>query len=129
MRLFFCFSILLVNSLHAQKTEILHAYNSNWEAIEDINNASFIMSTIKENDSLYTCRYYHILGPMIYLESYKDKALEIPNGFFAWYDTTGRIDSLGYVHNGKKNGKWVYGFNDSGKTKIKATLISQNSPV
>lgn len=116
----FCISFFIVISVCAQKNEILHAYNNKWEAIEDITKASFIMSTVKENDSLFTCRYYNILGPILYLESYKDEALEIPNGFFAWYDSTGRIDSLGFVHNGKKNGKWIYGFNDSGKIKIES---------
>lgn len=122
MKILYCFfiSFFLLSTIHAQKNEIIHAYDSSWEPIKEIEKASYFMSTIKENDSLYTCRYYHILGPMIYLESYKDEALEIPNGFFAWYDTTGRIDSLGYVHNGKKNGKWTYGFNDSGKAKIES---------
>lgn len=121
MRLFFCFcfSVLFMIILPAQKGETLYAYNSDWSPTKNLKTAAYIMSVTKESDSLYVCRNYNIFGPMLSWESYKDSAFEIPNGLFAWYNKNGKIDSMGQVHNGKKTGEWNAEFSDSLHPKIK----------
>ncbi|MBY0480490.1 MAG: energy transducer TonB [Chitinophagaceae bacterium] len=120
MKLFFClcFTLGLFSLINAQETARLYTFNSDWTPAKSMEVATYFMTAEKENDTLYACRYYNMRGPMILWESYKDSALEKPNGLFAWYDKKGKLDSLGQVHNGKKDGEWTYGFSDSGEAII-----------
>jgi hypothetical protein len=115
MKLFVCMflSLTLFANLRAQKGESLYAYKEDWSPAKTLDSARFIMSALKENDTLYTCRYYNIYGPMISWESYKDAAFEIPNGTFIWYNLNGEIDSSGTFLNGKK-----ITFNNNSKTEV-----------
>jgi hypothetical protein len=63
---------------------------------------------VVKEDSIYVCRYYNLYGPMIKMESYSDEALTIPMGRFVWYSDKGRLDSTGFVFEGKKDGSWNY---------------------
>jgi protein TonB len=86
----------------AQKGETLYAYKKDWSPTSSLDSAFFVMSVVKESDTLYTCRNYQIYGPMISWESYKDAALEIANGDFIWYNIKGEKDSSATFLNGQK---------------------------
>ncbi len=108
MKLFFCllFTSSVLTSLHAQKGENFYMYKEDWSPAKEIDSARFIMSSFKENDTLYICRYYNIYGPLISWESYKDAAFQIPNGKFVWYNLKGEIDSARSFLNGKPLPRW-----------------------
>ena len=98
--------------------DVFYVFKKDWSPAEGIKDAAYFMQPLKENDTTYVCRYYQKLGPMVKQESFKDSNLTIPNGFFAWYNKKGMIDSSGYVVNGKKDHQWQYFKND-----VKAYMI------
>lgn len=113
--LLLCFSI---SSLFAQDGQSVFIYNKDWSPAKNIRQAVYLMHQVKENDTVYICRYYRKEGPMVKWETYRDSALEIPNGRFAWYNEKGRLDSLGTVANGKKDKNWFYNYDDSGRARL-----------
>lgn len=104
MKSFFClFLFTTVFFLaHAQKGEKLYAFKKDWSPTASLDSASYVMSVLKENDTLYVCRNYQIYGPMISWESYKDAALDTANGDFIWYNINGEKDSSATFLNGQK---------------------------
>jgi hypothetical protein len=100
--------------LHAQrkKKDKLNAsfylYNKDWSAAKSLDDAVYFMESIKENDSLYVCRYYNKLGPIVKQTSFLDSALTMPNGRFCWYNAKGDLDSVGLVYRRRKDNYWSY---------------------
>jgi protein TonB len=88
--------------------EVFYLFKSDWSPAKNIDKAAYFEQVVKENDTIYACRYYSKNGPMIKQESFRDDKLEIPNGVFLWYAKSGKLDSMGYVYNGKKDGEWKY---------------------
>jgi protein TonB len=103
---------ILFSDCRAQKEEI-YFYKQGGAAAKNINEAFYFMHLVIENDTTYTCRYYQRAGPMIKLETFRDSALDVPHGVFAWYNAKGRLDSTGNVYRGLKDKNWAYGFDDS----------------
>lgn len=66
------------------------------------------MLKVKENDTTYVCRYYQAKGPLIRWETYKNEALSIANGTFAWYNISGNIDSMVTYNNNNRTGTLNY---------------------
>lgn len=101
-------------SAHAQKKKkdkldpSFYLYKADWSDAASIDEATYFMESTKESDSLYICRYYNKLGPMIRQESYLDAALSMPNGRFCWYNAKGDLDSIGQVYKQKKDSYWYY---------------------
>ncbi len=120
--LFISFAILIFSSfiqpLHAQKknkkdeTESFYLFKNDWSGASDLASADYFMQVVKINDSVYICRYYNKNGPMVKQESFKDGKFTIPNGLFCWYNNNGYLDSMGWVKNGHKDGRWTYYRND-----------------
>lgn len=104
----------------AQKGETLYAFKKDWSPTASLDSAAYVMSVLKENDTLYTCRNYQIYGPMISWESYKDAALETAHGDFIWYNIKGEKDSSATFLNGQK-----VSFDDNTKP---VTQHSNNKP-
>ncbi len=104
MKLVFCLFLFTTACFYAQaqKGETLYAYKKDWSPTSSLDSAFFVMSVVKESDTLYTCRNYQIYGPMISWESYKDAALEVANGDFIWYNLKGEKDSSASFLNGQK---------------------------
>ncbi len=106
---FFVFSTSVLN---AQNDELFFLYKKDWSDAKDIKEASYFMHMLKENDTSFVCRYYNVTGPMLKLETYKDRELTVPMGTFSWYSEKGWLDSTGLVYNGRKDGNWYYMKND-----------------
>jgi hypothetical protein len=85
-----------------------YLFKKDWSAAKNINQATYFMQLIHENDSTYICRYYNKLSSMIRQESYLDSGFTIPNGRFCWYNQNGSLDSTGLVNRKRKNGLWMY---------------------
>lgn len=100
--------------LHAQRKKkdkldaSIYLFNKDWSGAKSLDDAVYIMESIKENDSLYVCRYYNKLGPMVKQESFLDSEWAIPNGRFCWYNAKGDLDSVGLVYRGRKDSYWTY---------------------
>lgn len=109
---FFC------NESHSQSSGYIEYFKKDWSPAKDYDQATYFMHALKENDTTYILKYYQKTGPMVKWETYKDSSFEIPNGRFAWYNTKGKLDSMGMVVNGRKHKNWYYGLDDSLHSKV-----------
>lgn len=66
----------------------------------------------KLSDTAWQWKYYNYSGPLISVETYRDEQMTIPNGYFAYFDVEGTVDSSGFTLNGKRDKTWYY-FTDS----------------
>jgi antitoxin component YwqK of YwqJK toxin-antitoxin module len=103
-----CFISMFLITTAQKSNEQFFAFKEDWSPANSIDRATYFMYKQKENDTTYSCRFYHKNGPMIRCETYRDNELQIPHGRFAWYNSTGHIDSTGLVSYGKKDGFWEY---------------------
>jgi protein TonB len=106
----------------AQQTDSYYIFDGNWNPIKNINRAKFLMHTAKVNDTCWQWDYYNFKGPLIKIESYRDADGKVPNGFFAYYNNAGYLDSCGYVVNQRKDRLWTYFQGDSGKVYFTQTF-------
>ena len=84
--------IFPINKTFSQKTnENFYVFKADWSAAKSIDDSTYFMQEIKDNDTEYVCRYYNKSGPMVRQETYKDESLTIPNGRFCWYNEKGKI--------------------------------------
>lgn len=86
----------------------LYIFKADWSAAANWDECIYFMQMNKESDSLFVCKYYNKVGPMVRQESYKDSDLTIPEGRFCWYNSKGYLDSTGIVSNGRKDKFWEY---------------------
>lgn len=111
MRTLLIFVILLAaTNLHAQRSRknvTFYVFDENWKGCKP-EEAKYLASQQKLGDTAYEWRYYQFNGPLLSVETYKDKEASIPHGSFAYYGTDGQMDSSGYTFNGKKNDWWYY---------------------
>ncbi len=120
MRSLFCILLCLITfEAFTQNDGLLYLFKKDWSPAKNIDQATYFMHVEKENDTVYTCRYYNKAGPMIKWETYSDSGLEKPNGIFAWYNAKGRLDSSGMVNNGRKDKDWFYNYDDSLRAQVK----------
>lgn len=105
--------LLFLNSLSvkAQKNEpqgeIYYVYDENWKPC-GTDSASFMAAVNKLNDTCYEWKYYNYTGPLLSVETYRDKEATILNGYIAFYDKTGLIDSSGFTLNGNRHNTWYF---------------------
>jgi periplasmic protein TonB len=102
-------------SAHAQKRKksepTLFVFDKDWKPCKT-ENAHYLIAENKLDDTTYEVKYYHFSGPMISVETYRNEQRTALHGLIAFYDSKGRIDSIGYSYDGKKHGSWTF-FNDS----------------
>lgn len=91
-----------------------YVFDANWEPCH-VSKARYMICQDRLDDTVFLIRYYNYTGPLIRVETYADYNKTIPNGFFAYYDQAGRVDSCGYSWMGKKDRTWMY-FDDSSHT-------------
>lgn len=105
------FFLLVTIATHAQKTkeekELYYVFDNKWNP-SSIDSAIYMIYVKKINDTAFQWNYYNFTGPLINVETYKDQEGKILNGFIAYYDSEGNIDSSGYTLNGKKDGTWYF---------------------
>lgn len=113
--LLFVTLLLLVHSSFAQKKEnesiLFYVFDGAWKPCK-IEDASFLGIFESLNDTTHQWKYYNFSGPLLYIETYRDKEGTMPNGYFSYFDKNGLIDSSGYTFNGKKDKEWYY-FSDT----------------
>lgn len=105
--------IVLVSSAQKNKNAE-HSYfvfNEKEEPCK-IEDATYAGILEKISDSAWQWQYYNFFGPIISIETYSDQQMTIPHGYFALFDENGKIDSSGYVVDGRKDSTWYY-YDDS----------------
>ena len=107
--------LILIQSAFAQKKKkepvSFYVFDAAWKPC-NIEDAAFLGSFESINDTTHQWKYYHFSGPLLSIETYRDKEGTIPNGYFSYFDENGLIDSSGYTFNGKKDKEWYY-FSDT----------------
>lgn len=107
--------ILVCLAVDAQKPkkdkEYFYMFDSAWNSCA-AEKASYMAYVQELDDTTFRWSYYNFTGPLLSVETYRDKDAKIPNGYFAWYDRDGRIVSSGYTVNGKKDRSW-YMYSDT----------------
>ncbi len=116
--LFIPLLLITLLSQAQNKNESFYAFDKDWKSVDNLEGAAYFMHKVKENDTTYVCRYYQTKGPIVQWETYKDDKQTTAHGLFAWYNTEGKLDSLGYYFNDYKNHRWQYNFDDSSKPRI-----------
>lgn len=122
-------SNLIVSAQKKKKQDVsAYAFDKDWKSCE-LKDAEYLCIKEKISDTIFKWSSYFITGSLIYVESYKDEELTIPHGLFSWYDKRGRIDTVGYTSNGRRDKTWYY-FTDSStvwqtETYEKGKLISK----
>lgn len=105
-------SFLEVSAQKNRKGEIsYYVFNANGEPCK-IEEGKFIGILEKLADTAWQWKYYNFTGPIISVETYRDREMTLPHGYFAFFDDNGIIDSSGFTSKGKKNKTWYY-YSDS----------------
>jgi periplasmic protein TonB len=113
--------ILIFNPSHAHAQEIQDGYyflDADEHPVKE-EKATVILHVTSVGDSCKQFNYYHILGPLLRTETYKQGSYTLPQGFFAWYDGWGRVDSTGYYDHGLPDKSWYYMDDNCAVTRLK----------
>src|SRR3989440_4779213 len=105
----------------AQEKESYYIFDRDWNPVKNVKQAKYFIHVEKKDDTTWQWDYYNFIGPRIKTESYKDEKGAIPNGFFAYYSSSGFLDSCGQVINQRKHQIWTYFQGDSGKVYLRKT--------
>ncbi|HEY4155889.1 MAG TPA: energy transducer TonB [Puia sp.] len=98
-------SSLCFLSAFSQFKESFYALDSNWKQTTE-KKASYLLWIHEDSARNWEYSYYHMWGPLIKLETYRDHQGTQRNGLACYYYTTGNLDSLGHYKDGKKEGKF-----------------------
>ncbi|HET9824876.1 MAG TPA: hypothetical protein VFP87_06050, partial [Chitinophagaceae bacterium] len=96
--------------------ESYFVYDQNWKACK-IDAAKYLVSLQKLDDTIWQVNNYNFRGPLISIETYRDENVNVPNGYFAYFNEKGKIDSCGHSVRGLKNGTWYY-YGDSIRPQV-----------
>lgn len=101
--------LLLSIVVFAQKElePALYVFDESWKPCK-IEQAKYLGRFQKLSDTAYQWKYYHFDGPMMSIETYKDKEAQLLHGGLVFFGTDGKVDSSGSTFEGKKNGWWYY---------------------
>jgi protein TonB len=99
----------------SKKDESYYLFDKEGNSVSNIKKASTFRHVFKKNDTTWQHDYYNLFGPKIVEENYRDKEALVPNGYFAYFNARGYMDSCGYVLNSRRHGNWSFFSADSGK--------------
>ncbi|MCC6288160.1 MAG: energy transducer TonB [Chitinophagaceae bacterium] len=107
--LFILFTLPFYTCLFAQKDNkvSLYVFDGDWKSCK-IEQAKYLGCFRKLSDTAYQWKYYRFDGPLMAIETYKDKEGDIPHGKFVFFGPDGKVDSSGNTYDGKKNDWWYY---------------------
>lgn len=107
--LLFTISFSFFGNIHAQYPITSdYIFNEKYENVSAKNDAVYILRIEQQDDTTFINRFYNVMGPMIYQETYKDAKNDTGHGVFCWYNSLGDIDSSGYIFNNQREGIWKY---------------------
>ncbi len=104
---------------HAQRKAIQEfylVYDKDWNRC-DPDSGTYLSFVQQFDDTTWQWNHYNYWGPLLLVETYRDRDAQKPHGYFAYFNKTGRIDSAGQVSNGYRDGEW-YLYEDSLKPQV-----------
>lgn len=102
------FPIAILHAQKKKKNDIrFFVFDEDWKSCP-IEKAKYLSALEKLSDTAYQMKYYNFAGPLISIETFKDKDATILNGALMYYGADGKIDSTGYTINGRRNDWWYY---------------------
>lgn len=119
-QLLFCF-ILCSQLSFSQPKENFYVLDSNWKQTV-LDSAKYLFWIHQNEEGNWIHSYYHMWGPMIKMETYKDHDGAQLDGLACYYYSNGNLDSVGHYKDGKKEGsffKYRYGQSDTPKATMK----------
>lgn len=117
--LFLCCQLLQAAAQNkTQKQESLYMLDNEWKATSNTKKVAYLLKQVQENDSLFVWYTYNVFGPLISIESFKDKAGNTPHGKFVFFNHKGTRDSIMHFKDGLADGDAYY-FNDTGRVVLK----------
>jgi hypothetical protein len=105
-------------------TQTYDYFDSAWKSVSE-KKAVYLCRLRQTVDSCWQYSYYTMLGPIIRIESFKMGGGSVRHGMYAWYDSTGRLDSAGRFVHGKKEGEWIYPGLTPDKNSLSGQLYEQ----
>lgn len=96
-----------------------YVLDANWRGTT-IEKAIYFCRLRKIDDTTYRWDNYNMYGPLVKVETFKNKQGDTAHGYFAFFYPNGWIDSSGHYFNGLAQGTWTF-FNNSGKIIMEKT--------
>ena len=90
----------------SQAKENFYVLDSNWKQTV-VDSAKYLFWIHQNEDGNWVHSYYHMWGPMIKMETYKDHDGSQRNGLSCYYYANGKLDSIGHYKDGKKEGIFI----------------------
>ncbi|MBL7727265.1 MAG: energy transducer TonB [Dinghuibacter sp.] len=91
-----------------KKDGLFYLFDNADNQVTEAAKASYFINVRQFNDTTWRYDYYHIVGPRMRTETFKDEAGTQPHGRFAFYNRFGYLDSVGEAFNGRRHGDWDY---------------------
>jgi protein TonB len=102
----------------SQPKESFYVLDSNWKQTV-LDSATYLFWIHKNEDGNWIHSYYHMWGPMIKMETYKDRDGRVLDGLSCYYYKNGDLDSVGHYQDGKKEGSFYkYSFSPHDSLRI-----------
>ncbi len=111
----YCLLLMVFITQAAVAQKIINAVMVSEKGItEDYNKAKYLIVIKTYGDTAFERLEYNFTGPMKRLLTYKDSLLQVLNGPYTVFSSSGTISTEGNYVNNKKEGSWHY-FNSSSK--------------
>ncbi len=89
----------------SQPKESFYVLDAGWkQTVAD--SAKYLVWVHENEEGNWVYNYYHMWGPMIKMETYKDHDGTELDGLACYYYQTGNLDSVGHFKDGKKEGEF-----------------------
>lgn len=101
--------LMISHQLFAQTKKVYVTKSGSYTANSD-KAVSYLLVQQLNGDSAYMARQYNMNNTLMVKGTYKDAALTIPNGKFAYYtadEASSYLSTVGYYINGKRTGNWI----------------------
>jgi hypothetical protein len=107
MKSLFVFFLCLCSQFSfSQPRENFYVLDSNWKQTV-VDSAKYLFWIHQNGDGNWVQSYYHMWGPMIKMETFKDHNGTQRNGLACYYYSNGKLDSVGHYRDGKKEGSFM----------------------
>jgi protein TonB len=107
LTIIYCLFTFSVCAQKNKSVEKFYVFDKDWKGTTT-DKAVYMIYVQQKNDTTWQWNYYNYIGPLLYIESYRNEKSDIPNGYHAYFNKKGKIDSSGDFINGIKNGSWFY---------------------
>ncbi|HVU84507.1 MAG TPA: TonB family protein [Puia sp.] len=126
MKLLLTFCAVLSGLLSfSQPKENFYVLDSSWRQTV-VDSAKYLFWVHRNDEGNWIHSYYHMWGPMIKMETYKDHDGAVRDGLACYYYSNGNIDSIGHYRDGKKEGtfyKYLFTESDTLKAAMKYDYV------